>query len=354
MRYNTVYREDIQEAIRVIPGLSTLRGKSILITGGTGIIGSAAADLLIFLNREYGFDIKPILAGRSEENAQKCFGNALREHEIEFRHYDALRSADLETEADYYIHCAGIACPELYGKYPVETLMGSINGLNAVFQSARRNPQSRVLLVSSSEVYGSRATENQDPFREGDYAYVDILQSRSCYPAGKRAAETLCASYRKEYGTDFAVARPGYVYGPWITEADNRSASAFLRDAASGKPITMKSRGEQKRSYCYSPDCASALLTILTSGASGEAYNIASRKSIASIYEFAKTAAEAGNTEIVRTFPSEEEVKSYTTMQHAVLDPAKLEALGWKGLWSIREGISHTIEAMKDGSGTCD
>ena len=50
MRYNTVYRDDIREAIRVIPNVSTLRGKSILITGGTGIIGSAAADLLIFLN----------------------------------------------------------------------------------------------------------------------------------------------------------------------------------------------------------------------------------------------------------------------------------------------------------------
>lgn len=353
MRYNTVYRDDIREAIRVIPNVSTLRGKSILITGGTGIIGSAAADLLIFLNREYGAGMKVTLAGRNEGNVQKCFGNALRDQKIEYLDYDALRSPVLETEADYYIHCAGIACPDLYGKYPVETLLGMVNGLNAVFQSARRNPQSRVLLVSSSEVYGSRPAENQDPFREDDYAYVDILQSRSCYPTGKRAAETLCASYRKEYGTDFTVARPGYVYGPWITDTDNRSASAFLRDAASGKPIVMKSQGEQQRSYCYSPDCASALLTILTNGGTGEAYNIASRKSIASIREFAETAAEAGDTEIVRAFPSEEEMKSYTTMKHAVLDPTKLEALGWKGLWDIREGIGHTIEAMKDGSEPC-
>ena len=353
MRYDTVYREDIREAIRTIPGMSALRGKSILITGGTGIIGSAAADLLIFLNREYGAGIKIILAGRNEENIHKCFGNALREKEIEYLCYDALHSPLLETEADYYIHCAGIACPELYGKYPVETLMGTINGLNAVFQSARRNPQSRVLLVSSSEVYGSRPEENQDSFREDEYAYVDILQPRSCYPAGKRAAETLCASYRKEYGTDFTIARPGYVYGPWITDADNRSASAFLRDAAAGKPIVMKSRGEQKRSYCYSPDCASALLTILTGGGSGEAYNIASRKSIASIREFAETAAEAGTAGIISAFPSEEEIKSYTTMKHAILDPAKLEALGWRSLWNLREGIGHTIEAMKDRCGTC-
>ena len=353
MRYDTVYREDIREAVRMLPDVSILRGKSILITGGTGIIGSAAADLLIFLNREYGAGIKIILAGRNEENIHKCFGNALREQEIEYLYYDTLNSPVLETEADYYIHCAGIACPDLYGKYPVETLMGMVNGLNTVFQSARRNPQSRVLLVSSSEVYGRRAAENQDPFREDDYAYVDILQSRSCYPTGKRAAEALCASYRKEYGTDFLVARPGYVYGPWITETDNRSASVFLREAAAGKQIVMKSRGEQKRSYCYSPDCASALLTILTNGESGEAYNIASRKSVASIREFAEAAAEAGNAEIIRAFPSEEEIKSYTTMKHAVLDPTKLEALGWKDMWNIREGISHTIEAMKDGRKLC-
>ena len=353
MRYDTVYRDDIREAIRIIPDVSTFRGKSILITGGTGIIGSGAADLLIFLNREYGAGMKISLAGRSEENIQKCFGNALREQEIEYLYYDALNSPVLETEADYYIHCAGIACPDFYGKYPVETLLGMVNGLNTVFQSARHNPQSRVLLVSSSEVYGSRSAENQDPFREDDYAYVDILQSRSCYPTGKRAAETLCASYRKEYGTDFMVARPGYVYGPWITEVDNRSASAFLRNAAAGKPIVMKSPGEQERSYSYSPDCASALLTILTNGESGEAYNIASRKSVASICEFAEAAAEAGNAEIIRAFPSEEEIKSYTTMKHAVLDPTKLETLGWKSLWNIREGVSHTIEAMKDSDGNC-
>ena len=347
MRYSTVYRNDIAKAAGVIPDVKNLYGKRVLITGGTGIIGSAVTDLLIYLNRDYGAGITITLAGRNEEKVRNSFGKAIPEQKIQFLKYDMLQPSELDTEADCYIHCAGIACPGLYRKYPVETLMGTVSGLDTVLRSAGRNPRSRVLLVSSSEVYGNRPTECREPFREEEYAYVDSLSPRSCYPNGKRAAETLCASYREEYGVDYSAARPGYVYGPSIAGTDNRASSAFVRDAAAGRPIIMKSRGEQMRSYCYAVDCASALLTILVHGKSGEAYNISNRNSIASIYEFAETAAEAGGVEIIRSQPSDDEMKSYTPMTHAVLDSTKLEALGWKGLWNLREGIGHTVEALR-------
>lgn len=347
MRDGTIYRDDIRMAVQAVPDVRCLYGKTILITGGTGIIGSAAADCLISLNREENAGIRIILAGRNEKKLRTVFGDTWDKDGIQFLPFDMARIACVEAEADYYIHCAGNASPELYRKHPAETLMEALNGLNALLQSAQKKPGSRVLLVSSSEVYGNRYTGNPDPFRESEYGYVDILSPRSCYPSAKRAAETLCASYREEYGVDFTIARPGYVYGPCMTETDNRASSAFIRAAAAGMPIVMKSQGLQKRSYCYTADCASALLTILLNGMAGEAYNISNRKSIVTIQEFAEAAAEAGGVELIRLEPSETEQKSYTPMEHAVLDSTKLEGLGWKGMWNIKAGISHTMETLK-------
>ena len=347
MRDGTVYWEDIRKAVQAVPDVHRLYRKTILITGGTGIIGSAAADCLISLNREENAGIRIILAGRNEKRLRNVFGDTWDKDGIQFLPFDMARIACIETEADYYIHCAGNASPELYRKHPVETLMETLNGLNALLQSAQKKPGSRVLQVSTSEVYGNRYAGNPEPFRESEYGYVDILSSRACYPNGKRAAETLCASYREEYGVDFTTARPGYVYGPCMTDMDNRASSAFIRDAAAGMPIVMKSQGLQKRSYCYTADYASALLTILLNGMTGEAYNISNRESIVTIREFAEAAAEAGSVELIRAEPSEDERKSYTPMEHAVLDSTKLEDLGWKGMWNIKAGISHTLETLK-------
>ena len=120
------------------------------------------------------------------------------------------------------------------------------------------------------------------------------MKSRSCYPSAKRAAETLCASYFAEYGLDIVVARPSHVYGPNSTEKDNRASAQFFRDVLSGRDVVLKSRGQQLRSYTYVADCVSALLTVLTAGVSGEAYNIANPAATATIAEFAETIAKIG------------------------------------------------------------
>lgn len=116
----------------------------------------------------------------------------------------------------------------------------------------------RLLYVSSSEVYGNK-TGNQ-PYKEKDYGYVDILNQRACYPSAKRAAETLCTAYGQEYGLDTVIVRPGHIYGPTITETDSRASAQFTQNAIEGEDIVMKSAGMQMRSYCYVLDCAYPIL----------------------------------------------------------------------------------------------
>jgi nucleoside-diphosphate-sugar epimerase len=177
---------------------------------------------------------------------------------------------------------------------------------------------------------------------------VDILNPRAAYPSGKRAAETLCASYGDQFGTDTVIVRPGHVYGPGVKESDTRASADFSRRAARGEAIIMKSAGAQLRSYCYALDCASALITVLIAGKSGEAYNISNRDSVVSIRDMAEALAEAGGVPVRFENPSDLEKKGYNLMDNSGLDASKLEALGWKACFSLAEGAKSTVEGLRN------
>ena len=128
-------------------------------------------------------------------------------------------------------------------------MLANFMGLDCLLKSAVKNKSNRVVYISSSEVYGSKLKDQ--PYQESDYGYVDLLNPRSCYPSSKRASETLCSAYTSEYGLDTVVVRPGHIYGPTITDTDDRASAQFTRCAVEGKDIVMKSAGTQLRSYCY-------------------------------------------------------------------------------------------------------
>ena len=227
--------------------------------------------------------------------------------------------------------------------------MSNIIGLKALLDLAAENKGSRLLFVSSSEVYGNRERFSYDAggeIAEDEYGYVDILSSRSCYPSGKRAAESLCASYIDEYGVDAVIVRPGYIYGPTINPTDSRASAAFTLDAAAGRDIIMKSKGEQLRSYCYMLDCASALLSVLLSGECGEAYNISNKDSIVTIRDVAECLAKVSGVKVVFEIPTDEEKKSFNPMKNSVLDATKLQNLGWKAHFGLDEGIKRTLRFL--------
>ncbi len=345
MIYSEQYWNDVKKTAENIPCLEKLNGSSILITGATGMIGSAVTDILLYQNREKQAGILLYLAGRNKQYMAERFSGIEINKDYIFVEYDATKNIRLEIKADYIIHGASNANPALYTKEPVETILGNIIGLNTLFDLAVKEKAKRLLYISSSEVYGNKT--NAKPYEEDDYGFVDILNPRACYPNAKRASENLCVAYAAEYGIETVIVRPGHIYGPTITQNDSRASAQFTWNVLDGHDIVMKSSGMQIRSYCYVLDCASAILTVLGKGKSGNAYNISNRDSVVSIRMFAETLARYTEKKIIFENPTSVEKAGYNLMSNSSLNAEKLEALGWKALFDLQEGVKHTIDCLR-------
>lgn len=344
MKYTKTYLSDLMKVSECIPQIQTLSDCSILITGAGGLICSAIVDTLMSLNYSANANIKIYAAARSNKKIYDRFQKYLRDKNFNYLKYDALLPIESDIDFDYIVHGASNAMPHMYSEQPVETMLANLIGTNNILQYGLDHKAKRILYISSSEVYGKK--ENNMPYEENDYGFVDILNPRACYPSSKRASETLCRAYEKEYELNTVIVRPGHIYGPTMTESDNRASSQFPKDIINGRDIVMKSSGNQLRSYCYVLDCVSAIITVLLNGKTGEAYNISNSNSIATIRQLAECFARFGKQKLVFEIPTDEELNSYNLMENSCLASNKLEKLGWSGLFDLQTGIQRTLEAL--------
>ena len=345
MNHLDVYRSDLQAAAEAG---GFLRGKSVLVTGATGLIGSFIVDALCFMNAWSDAGIEIYAAGRREAGMRMRFGDAMDDARFHYVAYDATKPVDFEFDADYVIHAACAAHPLAYATDPVGTIQANVLGAMALLEYVRSRPGARFIFLSTGETYG----ENPDlpeGFRENDHGWIDPMNPRACYPESKRAAETLCACYAAQHGVDALVARLCHVYGPTFTDTNSRADAQFLRNVLRGEDIVMKSTGAQVRSYCYVADAVNALFTLLDRGERGQAYNVANRRSTASIREYAETLAGVGGVSLRFDLPPETERAGYTKITRAVLNPGKLEALGWQPRYGLKEGLEHTFLCARNG-----
>jgi len=334
---SSIYQNDIKKAISSVLNIEELKNTSVLITGATGLVCSAIADILINANQ----NITVYAAGRSEKRVKERFDG-----KVTFVPYDATKLITFDVNVDFIIHGASNASPNLYISEPVETIQANVVGIQNLLDYAYRKSVKKVVYISSSEVYGRKDTI--EPFKEDQYGFIDLLNPRSSYSIAKRAAETMCASYYAEFGVSFNVVRLGHIYGPSASKDDKRVSSDFAYKAAIGENLVLKSEGKQIRSYCYSLDCASAIISVLTSGVVGEAYNISNKVSIINIRQMAELLSEAGQVELIFDIPSKIEAAAFNPMDNSSLDSSKLESLGWQGEFSIKEGLLHTVQILKE------
>lgn len=340
------YREDLRTAAGAVVGIEKLEGKTILITGATGTVGSFIADVLLQYRRDSGENIGICLAGRNPKALRRRFSEGFSE-EITFLPYDLSREIAFDVDVDYIIHAAGNAHPAAFNGDPTGTILGSIYGTYRLLEYGRTHGMKRFLYISSGEVYG-KGDLSIEAFPEDYAGYIDTMSVRSSYPGGKRAAETLCACYAQQYGVEAVAARLCHTYGPVITGSDNRANAQFIRAGAAHENIVLKSKGSQMRSYCYAADTASAVLSVLLSGESGKAYNCANPESRCTIAELAQCIADCAGTRVIFELPTDAEKKDFTPIPKQVLDSARLEGLGWKGQFTVREGVARTLEIMKE------
>lgn len=338
---------DLDEELSVLPELDVLAGKSIMITGCSGLICSAVVDLLIRWNETHNKKIKILAAGRSERKIKERFAPYIAKEWFAYIPYDASSTENLfEASCDYIIHGASNASPNKIITEPVETMLSNFLGVKYLLDYAKKVCAKRLLYISSSEVYGRK--DHDKPSRINEYGWIDLLKSRSSYSIGKCAAETMCASYYDEYGVDTVIVRPGHIYGPTAMESDNRVSSEWAYAVARGKDVVMKSDGAQIRSYCYCLDSASAILKVLIKGAPVNAYNISNPDSVISIRKMAEILTSSAGVQLRIEMPTEIEKKGFNPMCNSSLDSRELLALGWKGLFDPKRGFNHTVGILKE------
>lgn len=321
-------------------------GSRILITGATGLIGSCLADMVACISRDESLGLNLVLSGRSLDSLAKRFESD--DERISFLRWDVLGDENCfrGEKYDYIFHCASNAHPALYASQPVETAWANLNGTRHLLEKLHEQGNGRLILISSSEVYGS--LPGDDPFREEESGFVDSLSARACYPSSKRMAETLCACYAAEYGIDFVVARPGHIYGPTQTKTDSRAHAQFARLAAQGENIVLKSSGEQPRSYVNTIDCGTALICMAALGQSGAAYNIALPGTATTIRQLAESFARAGGSKVTFDLPDEFGASGYTPMMRSCLDSSRLLGLGWRPIFDVGKGTKMTVEVLRE------
>lgn len=338
---------DLDEILSSLPELSEFEGKSIMITGASGLICSSIVDVLIHYNETHEGKIQIFVAGRSYEKMMIRFSPYFTKDYICFLKYDATSTNNnLNFHCDYIIHGASNACPGMIIKKPVETMMGNIIGIEYLLNFSQRYNVKRVLYISSSEVYGNSISNMF--YSENDYGYINFFNSRNSYSIGKRAAETLCVSYADEYGVESVIVRPGHVYGPTASPSDNRVSSMWAYAAARREDIVMKSDGTQLRSYCYCLDCASAILKVLLKGEKTHAYNISNPNSIVSIKDIAEILSRIAGVKVIKEKPMDDEKRGFNPMNNSVLNSTRLQNLNWKGMYDVERGIAHTVSILRE------
>lgn len=331
------YKDDLEEALSQ-SNLDDLNGKKIFITGGLGLVCSTIVDVLICYGKTDVY-----VGAKDFQRFYNRFGECKN---VQFVKYDALNNiSELPVQPDYIIHGAGLASAELYISMPVETLLSNFDGLHSLLEYAKNSCLKRLIYISSSEVYGKKKTAQ--PFIEGSYGEIDIDNIRSSYAIAKRASEMLCKAYTSEYGIDTVIVRPGHIYGPSAKITDKRISSEFAYKAANGENLEMKSAGLQKRSYCYSIDCAIQILTAMIKGKKGEVYNIG-HDDVITIKQMAEIYADEGNVDLTISDPTVAELKVFNPMQNSSLDNSKIKQLGYKDIFAVEYGLRHTVKILRE------
>lgn len=334
--------EDAKQAFQSILDYGEFPKKSRwLITGAGGFLGSQFLNVLREATR-VGFECEVV-----------CLDSQIRGEKREWYfenvtyvcHDVSLPWPEL-GEFTHVVHLASIASPVFYREFPLETLqsnyLGTINALEYARMSA-----AKILLISSSEIYGDPTPENI-PTPETYRGNVSSIGPRACYDEGKRVLETLSWIYASKYKMDISVARPFNFYGPGMRIDDGRVLPDMFKSFTTNSNIILYSDGKPTRSFCYIRDAIVSLFVMMLDNKNWKLYNVGNPETEINMSDLASMVAR-----LARPFGWEQKVvfEKHEEKDYLVNNPnrrlpstdkIKFE-LGWTATVSLEEGIGRSL-----------
>jgi len=313
-----------------------------LITGGAGFIGSHLAELLLDESWEV-FALDDLSTGREENVAH------LRDDPHFHLVVDTVLSPTVVNElvykADVVYHLAAAVGPRLIVEQPVHTIVTNLDGTENVLDHCARFGK-RVLIASSSEIYGDHRTE--EPLHENARrVYGPTTQKRWLYADSKAMDEYLALAYRQERGLDFVVARLFNTVGPRQSGQYGMVVARFVRAAVTGAPLEIHGDGTQTRTFCHVRDTIRALRGLMgTDVTSGEIFNVGSRNWI-SILDLAHRVLEltGSSSELVYVPYDKVYGLGIDDMLHRVPAIEKIKgAIGWEPEQDLETVLADVID----------
>jgi UDP-glucuronate decarboxylase len=315
------------------PKAAPMFERRVLVTGGSGFLGSHLCDRLV----ARGDDV--ICADNLFTGRKRNIAHLLDKPNFEINRHDVTFPLYVEVDQIYNLACP--ASPVHYQHDPVQTTKTSVHGAINMLGLAKRL-RARIFQASTSEVYGD---PDVHPQPEEYWGRVNPIGIRSCYDEGKRCAETLFFDYHRQHKLDIKVARIFNTYGPRMHPNDGRVVSNFIVQALKGQDITLYGDGLQTRSFCYVDDLVEAFMRFMDAPEELTGpINLGNPKEF-TIKELAENVIDLVGSKSKMVFhplPSDD-----PKQRQPNIDKAR-EHLGWTPKVELREGLTRTI-AYFDG-----
>jgi len=309
--------------------------KTILVTGGSGFLGSHLCDYLLEKDNKV-IAVDNLFTG-SKRNIAHLLGNPNFEfilHDI----IDPLYLDHILIDQIYNLACP--ASPIFYQINPIRTIKVNTQGVINVLGLAKRH-KARILQASTSEIYGDPL---EHPQKESCRGNVNTLGPRACYDEGKRVAETLFSDYHRQHNVEIRIVRIFNTYGPRMALDDGRVVSNFAIQALMNKPITIYGDGSQTRSFCYVSDLIRGIYSLMESEDFLGPVNIGNPEEI-TIKELAQTIQEITGTSsklIFKDLPEDDPIRRKPDISLAK------EVLGWEPSIDLMTGLAKTLRYFED------
>ena len=315
----------------------SIEGKSILLTGGAGFLGSWICDVLIEQQT------KVICMDNLVSGLKSNISHLLKKSNFAFIQHDITEPIFFDVPIDVVMHLASRASPFEFKKYPISILKANTFGVWVALGIAKGH-NAKFLYTSTSEIYGDA---KEIPTTESYRGNVNPVGARSCYDESKRAGESFVIAYMLEENLDVRIARIFNTYGSRMRAEGvyGRVVPRFIEQALSNKPIIIFGDGTQTRSFCYVTDQVEGLLKLAFSEkAKGEVINIGNDEEI-TILELAKLVKELTNSssEIVfEELPEDDPVRRKPDISKAK------RFLGWQPKVGLEEGLRRMIKGVAE------